>query len=41
MDFTEIMNIIKTFLNAIISLLQAMGLKIGTTDEETTAAPTT
>lgn len=39
MDFAEIMNIIKTFLNAIVSLLQAMGIKIGgTTEEETTGA---
>lgn len=27
MDFTEIMAIIKTFLNAILSVLEAMGIK--------------
>ena len=40
MDFTEIMNIIKTFLNAIVSLLQAMGIKFGGSDEEETTAAT-
>ena len=40
MDFTEIMNIVKTFLNAIVTLFQALGIKIGgkTEEEETTAA---
>ena len=42
MDFKEIMEIIKTFLNAIITVLQALGLNFGNLlggeDETTTTA---